>query len=762
MSEEVQIVCNQEYCVAKIFGCNEFKNCMKDRGIAIGKSIVVTDITRDGKVVVKVAGNKRPCVMPKSYLDNISLVSAADPNCQDKIVDELDSVRVSIMQTAESYPINLFGGESEYNFENYNFSITYLPKVDYIFGNDYPNKRFRNLILSERNDVIVAVVDFYKLETELMPIVQMMDFGAKMVMLVRGYVDEDENGVSYDLGLLSRYLGIPIALYNEADETDESRLNAMKTILSAYTEDNPNLRSVHANYGRQIEHHISSIKRTLAREKGYDFNASPRFLAISMLEEDSIVHSFNSPCRSCNNKVNCFVKRHMSVIGKQYDNHVFYMLKQARRSYIDGLLSNVTGERRSQWDSEKKDSVLMSAKSGIPIFLLIMTAIFCATFELGKFPFVWITRGFKSLSVAIHSSMTEGFFCDFLADGLIAGIGCILSYVPMLFIFFLLVGIMENSGYLGRVSFCLDGFLRKLGLQGKSLAPMILGFGCSVPAIMTARSVESKKDKAVLSMMLLFLPCAASWPVCIMLVSAIFPEYPALIMVVVYLIGFLLALVYAKISSKALRRHTETPYVIELPSYKRPTLLISISYMWNRTWEYLKRISGVVLIGMLAIWALTYFPHNAEYSRNYDALIANASNEDTRSVLQTAMHDEQIGRSALAKVGVFVEPVFRPIGFDWKMSVVTLSGFFSKELTACSMALLNINGKDSIVVTSRQGKCAALAMVFFMLVCFPCLGATSAIRKVSGLKWAAISVGVSLALAWLVAFGVFQIGMILG
>lgn len=761
MSEEMQVVCNQEYCVAKIYGCNDFKKEVSGFGIEVGKSIVVTDLTTDGKIVVKIAGSKKPCVMPKTYLDNLSLVSANDPHCQDKIIDELDTVRISVMQTAESYPTNLFGGESEYNFENYKLGVTYLPKVDYIFGSEYPNKRFRNLILSEHNDVIVAVVDFHKLETELVPIAQMLDFGAKMVILMRGYVDVDEDGMTYDLDLLSKYLGIPIALYNEADETGESRENAIRTILSAYTGDNPNLRNVHVNYGRQVEHHISLIKKSLSREKGYDFNASPRFLAISMLEEDTIVHSFNSSCRDCNNKVNCFVKKHMSIVGKQYNNHVFYVLKQARRSYIDGLLSKVSGHKKSQWDAEKKDSILMHRTLGVPIFLLIMAAIFCATFELGRFPMEWISRCFASLSELVRSSMSDGVFRDLLADGIIGGIGCVLALVPMLFIFYLLVGLLENSGYMARVAFCMDGFMRKLGLQGKSLTPLALGFGCSIPAVMSTKAIESKKDRIISSMMLPFLPCAARWPICILLVSAFFPKFPALVMLIVYIVGILLALAYAKISSKALKSKSEFPYVIELAPYRKPTVIVSLAYMWNRTWEYLKRISGIIVLGVLVVWTLSYFPHNVEYSKNYDALIANAQTEEAREALQSEMLDEQIGQSALAEVGTFVEPVFRPLGFDWKMSVVTLSGFAGKELTLSTMKMLNVSTENDGEESSR-GMCVALAFVFFVLISFPCLGATSAIRKVSGLKWSAIYAGISVVLAWLVAFGIFQIGMVIG
>ncbi|MBQ1694745.1 MAG: ferrous iron transport protein B, partial [Bacteroidales bacterium] len=413
-------------------------------------------------------------------------------------------------------------------------------------------------------------------------------------------------------------------------------------------------------------------------------------------------------------------------------------------SYIDGLMSKVTGVRKSQWDSEKADSVLLHKTWGFPLFLLMMAAIFCATFELGRFPMEWISNAMTSLSDSVRASV-GGAFGGFLADGLIGGVGAVLSFVPILFIFYLLVGLLENSGYMSRASYCVDGFMRRLGLQGKSLVPMVLGFGCSIPAIMSARHIESKKDRILATLAIPFLPCAARVPVCLLLVSAFFPKFPALIMFIVYLVGMLLAMAFAKIYSKTLLKNNEYPYVIELASYKKPTLFISLSYMWNRTWEYLKRISGIVVLGAIVVWALTYFPQNTE--NREDVSVAEA----------------RIESSALAKFGNLIEPVFRPLGFDWKMSVEAISGFAGKELTISTMSMLNRTEEVSAEADDGEANAsvAALAFVFFMLICFPCLGATSAIRKVSGFKWAALSAGVSLVLAWIVAFGVYQIGVLI-
>ena len=744
MCKDVQVACNQDYYVAKIYGCNDYRKKVFGYGIEVGKKIVVLK-DENGMLTVSVEGAKRNCTFPRTYLSNMTLIPASDEQCMDRIIGELDSVRVSLFQTKESYPTGLFGGETSMAYENYNFGITYLPQIDYVFGADYANKRFRNLVLSEKTDVFVSVVDFHMLDTELEPVVQMMDLGVKIVLVIRGYCEETEDGLRFDLEKMSRYMGVPIVLYDEMDETGESRENVIKTILSAYTGDNPDLRYVHVDYGRQVEQHIRRIRRKIENEKGYDFNASSRFMAISLLEEDRIVHSFNKPCQSCNT-VKCFVHGHSAVLGKKFNSHSYYVLKQARRAYIDAVISKATGVRRVLWNAEKIDSVLMHRVWGFPLFLLIMSAIFCATFELGKFPMEWIREGFSSLSGAICASAGDGAFGNFVANGLVGGIGAVLSLVPILLIFYLLVGILENSGYMARAAYCTDGFMRKLGLQGKSLVPMVLGFGCSIPAIMSVRNIENKSDRIVASIIAPFLPCAARVPVCLLLVSAFFPKYPALVMFVFYIVGMLITVAFAKLWSKTLCKSDEYPHIIELSEYNKPTLLVTLSYMWDRTWEYLKRISGIVVLGSMIVWALAYFPHDTES----DTDVATIEN------------------SSLATVGKFVQPIFEPLGFDWKMTVATLSGFAGKELTLSTMSIVYPHDSESLAFSSgetdsesQNGGAMALSFVFFVLICFPCFGATSAIRKVSGFKWAALSAGVSLVLAWIVAFGIYQVGVLI-
>ncbi|MCF0206619.1 MAG: ferrous iron transporter B, partial [Bacteroidales bacterium] len=611
MSEEMQIVCNQEYYVSKIYGCNDFKDVIQNSGIEIGKKISIADLSENGVMRIKVEGRKKACQFPKSYLNNISLVSTSDGDCHEQIAADLDNIKVAVMQTKESFETNIFESLNTYNFENYNISVNYFPKIDSIYGSDYPNKRFRNLLLSEQTDVFVAVVDFYRIETELMPIIQMLDYGAKIVILIRGYVPEDENGNCYDLDKLSKYLGMPIALYDETDETGESRENAIHTIVSAYTGDNQNIRAVNVNYGRQVEKRISQIQRKLEHEKNYDFNATSRFMAISLLESDTIVHSFNTPCRSCNT-VKCFANGQASIISKEYKTHQFYVLRTARQAYIDGLISKATSKKKVNWESEKLTSIFTHKVLGFPLFLLFMAAIFCATFELGKFPMEWINNAFTSLIDSILAGDSHSAFVDFLANGLLRGIGVMLSLLPNLFIFFLLTGLMENSGYISQVSYNLDNLLHRFGLQAKSLTPFILGFGCSIPAVLSAKHIEDKKDRIIATIMVPFLPCAAKWPICLFLIPAFFGKFSALVMFAFYIVGILMAILFAKIYSKTLHKTSDFPYNQELVTLNKPSILISLSYMLDRSWEFVKRSFIVVVVGISVFWALAYFPHNSD------------------------------------------------------------------------------------------------------------------------------------------------------
>lgn len=734
MTETTQISANQEYFIAKCFGCYEQKTKLQKLNLIAGNYLYINKITNN-KVVAKVKSYKKPVTFPLSFLSQISLVPTNVENFQDIAKSKQNEINISIIQTAESFPTELFHKQLAYQTETHKFNICYLPQVDYIFGNDYPNKRFRNLIFSEKTDLYVAVIDFHKLETELLPIVQLMDLGVKIVILLRGYSPDNEEYGKCNIEMLSNYLGMPIATYNEADESGESRAATINTIISAYNDKQAKSHFAHVNYGRQVEKHIASIEKKLQQEDGFDFNASARFMAICLLEDDTIVQSFNTPCKVCKNPVNCFAKQHKNLLGKQFNNHIFYILKQARRAYIDGLISKITNEKKMQWDAVKKDNILLHSVLGFPFFLIFMLAVFAVSISVGHFTMPFINSQADNLIQLTSELLPSGFFNEVVATGLINALACIFTFLPSILIFYLLVGILESSGYLQRVAFVNDKRLRKFGLQAQTLLPAILGFGCSIPAILASRNIENKADRITASLIVPFLPCIAKMPIFIIIASFIAGKFAFLVVFAVYLVSILLAIVFAKIYSKTVIKQKQFPNVVELTPYRRPTLLMLITKMWSSSWLFVKRSSGFILIGTLLVASLHYFDDNK--------LTASDNTKSENSEI-----------SLYAKFAKAVQPVFEPLGFNNELSVSCTLGLISKELAFYT--LVDLQDQNAKIPVG-----ARFAFLVFILICFPCFGALSAIRKVSGFKWAGLSFAVSASFAWLLAFAVNKIIMLL-
>lgn len=780
VKEGIKISLNQEYIVSKIFGCDGFHYKLSKLGIEQNSRITFLEHTADGKLVVSVSGQKRKKSIPVSYLNNLCIVPSDAPDCELQIKEAVNQIAVSVFRSEQAYATTLFETNSTYNFNDYNFKITYLPAVDSIFGAEYPNKRFRNLILSELNDVFIGLVDFENIESELIPVIQMMDFGCKIVMVLRGYDENNEEHKKYDISLLSKMLGIPIVLYNEFDETGESRQQVLQKIVSTYRDEDPHSRHVHVNYGRQIESFISKIQHELKKEEKEDITISSRYLAISLLEKDTIVHMFFAPCKSCNT-VKCFVNRYIAKIEKLYKDHIFSVLRKARLSYIDGALSEISGERKINTTSEKVDKLFTHRIWGFPIFLVFMAIMFYSTFELGKYPMQWLEMGIDWLANVIQDGMSDGFWKDMLIEAVIGGVGGVLVFIPNIFILFFFIGLLENTGYMSRVAFVADKYMHKIGLHGKSFIPMIMGFGCSVPAIMSTKILEDKRDRILTMMIVPFMSCSARLPVYILMIAAFFPDSPVLILALVYLVGILMASLVSKLFSKTILKPKDAPYVMELMPYTRPTLRILLSYMWNRGKEYLRKIAGIILIGSIIIWLLGYFPRNVEYSKDYKTLIENATTIEESEMYQLEMRAEKDEKSYIGRIGHFIEPVMRPLGFDWKMSVSILTGITGKEITVSTMGVLyqasdsddssfSLQEKlknEKYMSGDRAGenvfnKVVALSFIFFVLIYFPCLAAITAIWKVSkSIKWAAFSAIYSTIIAWLVSFGIYQIGMLI-
>lgn len=775
MTNEPEIILNREYSVARISGTWSFRQKIKKIGIEPYKAIIFLKKTKSA-YHLKISGEKKIKRIPENYLCYIEMVDPAEPNVKDIIKQKTSNIRVGVFRTDITDPANIFGGKEEYVYSDYNFKINYLPGVSTIYGENYENKKLRNSILTDFPDIFLGIIDYQNLESDLYLVTQFMDMDAKIVLALRNYDPDHEKNGKIDFNILSKLLGIPIInyeeYYNEEGEIIIEEEIVLNTIIKTNFGPEKFIRSVNIDYGREIETRISKIINCIKKLPEDNMNISSRYFAINLLEQDNLIIKSYKVSPNCE-KLKKASRKEINSLEKRYKEHVFSILKQARKSYSHGAIVKVS-DKKTNYIASKVDKILINSFWGFPIFLLFIGLTFYVTFELGKYPQQWITGGIKWLSGYLQLNMENGFWKDLMIDGVINGAGAVLVFLPNIFIFFLLIGIMENSGYLSRLAFILDKFLIKTGLNGKSFIPIIMGFGCSIPAIMSVKKNGSYRQKILTMMIIPFMSCSARLPIYILIVSAFFPEYPVLILFLIYIIGILVAIIVSLFLSKTILKQKEDNYIMELTPYRRPTLRISMSYMWNRGKEYLEKISGIILIASIAIWLLSYFPKDINYSKDYDNILSQAKTEKEIKLIQTEKNNEKLEKSYIGEIGRFVEPVMKPLGFDWKMSTGIIAGIAGKEITISTMGILYQTDADDGKKSGLQeklkeatyntgekvfDKVVALSFMVFILLYLPCIAVSSTIwRETSSFKWALISAVYSIVVAWIISFGIYQIG----
>ncbi|HPL03712.1 MAG TPA: ferrous iron transport protein B [Bacteroidales bacterium] len=778
MVAQQNIELNKEYTVSKITGRWGIRRRISKLGISPKTELIFTKESKSGYYKFNFVGCKRKKRLPANYLRFIKLVESDNPQLQEILAEDHAEIVIDVFSNEENSDTNIFENQTEYKFKGYNFSINYLPKVSTIYGDDYPRKRLRNKVLTDFPDVFLGIVDFENLEADLNLVTQFIDMDAKIVLALRNY-NPESGSYQADFDLLSKLLGLPIINYSELEEENSAREKILETLIKTHQNTEPYVRHIYINYGRQVEQSISKLKKLLKRSSKADYIASPRYLSIGLLEKDNLIYRLfdGLPCQNkIRRKANSEIKR----LENLHNNHVFNIVKNARKAYVNGAITEITSGEKTDTRSEKLDKILTHKFWGIPIFLAFMGLTFFATFELGKYPMEWLENGIDSLSKYLANVMKPGFFKDLVLDGAIGGVGGVLVFLPNIFILFFFIGILENTGYMSRAAFLMDKYMHKIGLHGKSFIPMIMGFGCTVPAIMSTKILENRRDRILTMMILPFMSCSAKLPVYILMISAFFPEHPVLILFGIYLFGIILALIVSKFFSKTILKQKEAPFVMELLPYRKPTAKLLLVYTWDRGKEYLKKIAGVILIGSIIIWLLGYFPKNIDYSKDYESLIAKEQKQEQPNAekiheLEFQKRSEEHEKSYIGKIGHFVAPVMEPLGFDWKMSVSILAGIAGKEITVSTMGVLYQADEDlesgslqnklkaeTYAFGEKAGekvynKAVALAFILFILIYFPCIATISAIWKESKLKWAIFSGIYTTAIAWVVGFAAYQI-----
>ncbi len=562
--------------------------------------------------------------------------------------------------------------------------------------------------------VQIQEVDARYLEKELVRTAELIDRHQPFIVLLTHYTDLLDTHHTLDYKKLSQLFGARIGLL-------ENKEPAMAGV--------GDFRHIHVTYGKDVEEAIAKVIDVIVTLPDVREKYSKRYMAIRLLERPDEMLALLPHSEAL---IRVAAEQRARLLY-EYGKTAKEVIAQARRGFVHGALEETLTHAQNDTGhsvADKVDKILTNRWIGIPIMMLVLYGVFECTFTLGAYPQAWIATGIEHLAEWVRSLLPTAWWSSLLIDGVLMGIGAVLAFLPNIIIMFFFLSLMEDSGYMARAAYTMDKIMHRIGLHGSSFIPMLMGFGCNVPAIMAAKDITNKKDRAITMMMVPFMSCSARLPVYLLFIGAFFAKQKAIVMLSLYILGILLSIAFAWVMqhTKAFRQ-PKHDYVSELPPYRRPTLRNTGLHIWERVADYLQKIPAVIIWASVIIWALTYFPtgNMADMEHSY-----------------------------LAMIGHWMEPVMRPLGFDWKMSVCLLTGLPAKEAIVSTMGILYPSNSALIAFTPTT----AYAFMVFVLLYFPCVATISTLRKEIGAKWAWFSVVHSLILAWVMSFVIQQIGLV--
>lgn len=687
---------------------------------------------------------------------------------------------------------------ASFKLENYTFNLTDLPGT-YSLSHYTPEELFvRQHIRDKVPDIVINVVDASNLERNLYLTTQLIDMDIRVVLALNMHDELLDKGDRFDYHALGKMLGIPIVPTIGSKRKGIREL--FQKVIDVYEDNDPDIRHIHINYGQDLESAIDELQEIIKADKSIIDSAAPRYYALKLIEKDGAVDEFLSE-KDSYAKIRKIADNEIRKLESLHREDTETLITDARYGFISGALKETfkAGTKEKGKRSRFLDKYVTSKYLSYPIFFFFMWVMFEATFLIGSYPMEWITQLVEFSGRELNALMPEGMIRDLLVNGIIGGVGGVIVFLPNILILFLFISLIEDSGYMARVAFIVDRIMHKVGLHGRSFIPLLMGFGCNVPAIMATRTIESKSDRMVTMMITPLMSCSARYPVYVLLISAFFTKNQGMILFLIYIIGIVLAAMVALLLKKTMFRAAEMPFVMELPPYRMPTIKNTLRHTWFKGSQYLKKMGGIILLASVIIWLLGYFPRNTEMlkpyeeqateiRKNYGQKISLSGNDEEAHILESemqyALQQVEIHKSATQQehsfigiIGRFVEPVMRPLGFDWKMTISLIAGAAAKEIVVSTMGVLYHAGDANIdtgLVERIQmqeydsGRKAgqkvftplvAFAFMIFVLIYFPCIAVIAAIKKESGRwKWALFVAGYTTALAWISAFLIYQVG----
>ena len=732
---------------------------------------ITEEITVPEAEMVALAKGKRRTI-------NVALVG--NPNCGKT---SLFNIASGAHEHVGNYSgVTVDAKEGFFDFQGYHFRIVDLPGT-YSLSAYTPEEIYvRKHIIDETPDVIINVVDASNLERNFYLTTQLIDMNVRMVIALNMYDELEASGNKLDYLKLSQLFGVPmvptvcrkgegvdklfhviIGIYEGSDFLTQKKAEIRTEVLEdlrdwheTYVPDHkfgshseeehirPRgiFRHIHINHGPELERSIQAVKKLISVNEQIRHKYSTRFLAIKLLEDDKDIELFVETLPN-GGEILALRDKEVQRIYNVMNEDSEQAITDAKYGFITGALKETFTDNHMEKEQTTRviDSIVTHRIWGYPIFFLFLYIMFEGTFVLGDYPMQGIEWLVDQLGNLIRNNMAEGPLKDMLVDGIIGGVGGVIVFLPNILILYFFISVMEDSGYMARAAFIMDKIMHRMGLHGKSFIPLIMGFGCNVPAIMASRTIEDRKCRLITMLVNPLMSCSARLPIYLVMVGAFFPNQASFVLLCIYATGIILAVLMARLFSKFLVKGDDAPFVMELPPYRMPTTKSILRHTWEKGAQYLKKMGGIIMIASIIIWFLGYYPQHDAYETGA----------------------EQQENSYIGQIGKAVEPVIEPLGFDWKLGIGLISGVGAKELVVSTLGVLytneedveNVNLSNRIPITPL----AALAYMLFVLIYFPCIATLAAIKQESGSwKWALFAAGYTTVLAWCIAFVVYQLG----
>lgn len=744
-----------EAAMIEVMSTNEARQLEEEEARKLGMTEISDSVgTEDGNVTDE---QLHRAAIKKSHTINVALVG--NPNCGKTSLFNFASGAHERVGNYSGVTVDAKEGHAQ--FEGYQFNLVDLPGTYSLSAYSPEELYVRKQIIENTPDVIINVIDASNIERNLYLTTQLVDMNLKIVGALNMFDEFESRGDKLDYNVLGELFGIPLVptVFKSGRGVEE----LFKTVIDIY-EGRPvpgksGIRHIHLNHGKYIEQAIEDVKKEIQKNEQIRYKYSTRFLSIKLLEKDAKAEEL---AMSLPNGREIISTRDSAAeyIMKETKEDSETAIMNAKYGIIHGALHEAGCEEGTKTDTYQTthviDSIITNRYIGFPLFFLFLYIMFEVTFTLGQYPMDWLDAGVGALGDLIKSTLPDGPLKAMLADGVIGGVGSVIVFLPQILILYAFISFMEDSGYMARAAFIMDKLMHKMGLHGKSFIPLIMGFGCNVPAVMATRTIESRRSRLITILVLPLMSCSARMPIYIMIIGTFFAaKYQSLIMISLYAAGILLAVLMSRIFSRWLVKGDDTPFVMELPPYRFPTAKAMARHTWEKGRQYLKKMGGIILVASIIVWALGYFPHN-------DSLSPQAQQE----------------QSYIGHIGKAIEPVFRPQGFDWKLDVSLIAGVGAKEIVASTMGVLYADDETVADETAdntkkyellRQKMTAdgitpliAFAYLLFVLIYFPCIATIAAVKGETGSwRWAAFAAIYTTALAWVVSACVYQIGCLL-